>query len=359
MKILQVITTLGFGGAEKLILEISPIMRDKGHQIDVLSFDGVETPFKSALIEAGINVYSFGENCNVYNPFFIIKLARLMKGYDIVHTHNTAAQLFAAFARICSKVKLITTEHNTYNRRRDISWLKWLDRFMYSKYQSIICISNLTRKNLVLHLPSIEQKSIVVNNGINISKYSEVTISEEAMSLRADGDIIVTMVGGFRYQKDQDTIIRSLKRLPNNFKLWLVGDGERRPHIEKLIHALEVQSRVHLWGVREDIPELLKSSDIVVMSSHWEGFGLAAAEGMAAGRPVIASNVDGLSQVVGGAGLLFEPGNDQELSSLLQYVMTDNKEYHRIVQRQNDRVRDFGIERMVEEYLKIYNTMLS
>ena len=76
MKILQVITSLSTGGAEKLISEITPMLRDKGHQVDVLAFDGADTAFKQNLIDKGINVYSFGEGCNVYNPLFIFRLAK-------------------------------------------------------------------------------------------------------------------------------------------------------------------------------------------------------------------------------------------------------------------------------------------
>ena len=100
MKILQVITSLSTGGAEKLISEIAPMLRDKGHQVDVLAFDGADTAFKKALIDKGIKVYSFGKSCNVYNPLFIFRLAKLMKNYDIVHTHNTAPQLFAAVGSV-------------------------------------------------------------------------------------------------------------------------------------------------------------------------------------------------------------------------------------------------------------------
>lgn len=100
MKILQVITSLSTGGAEKLISEIAPMLRDKGHQVDVLAFDGADTAFKKALTDKGIKVYSFGKECNVYNPIFIFRLAKMMKNYDIVHTHNTAPQLFAAIGSV-------------------------------------------------------------------------------------------------------------------------------------------------------------------------------------------------------------------------------------------------------------------
>ena len=79
MKILQVITSLQIGGAEKLVAEISPMLHEKGHEVDVLAFDGADTAFKKALTDKGIKVYSFGKGCNVYNPLFIFRLAKMMK----------------------------------------------------------------------------------------------------------------------------------------------------------------------------------------------------------------------------------------------------------------------------------------
>lgn len=358
MRILHIITTLNTGGAEKLISEITPMLRDKGHKVDLLTFDGSDTEFKKKLINSGIKVFSFGKRCNVYNPIHIFKLVKIMKGYDIVHTHNTAPQFFAAIANFFLNCKLVTTEHNTYNRRRDIIGFKVLDKIMYKQYSSIICISNQTKENLNNYLPSTKNKSIVINNGIDVATFVNAQQSKEAMNLRTKGDVIITMVGAFRAQKDQDTIIRSLKHLPINYKLWLIGDGIRHDSIELLIKSSNLQSRVKLWGIRNDIPEILKASDIVVMSSHWEGFGLAAVEGMAAGKPVIASNVDGLSQVIGNAGLLFKVHDDKTLASIIIHLMNDKIYYQYVANKCIERAKEFDLKDMVNEYNKVYEFII-
>ena len=132
------------------------------------------------------------------------------------------------------------------------------------------------------------------------------------------------MVAGFRYQKDQDTLIRAMQHLPKNkFELWLVGDGERRGDLEALAIMFGLKDVVKFWGLRGDVPSLLKSSDIVVLSSHIEGFGLAAVEGMSAGKPFIASDVDGLNDVVRGAGLLFRHGDDKQLAELITTLINE------------------------------------
>ena len=110
-------------------------------------------------------------------------------------------------------------------------------------------------------------------------------------------------------------------------------------------------------GIRNDIPQLLKASDIVVMSSHWEGFGLAAVEGMAAGKPVLASDVDGLAQVVEGAGILFPQGDAETLAGMIQNLMKDHLYYQQVAERCLQRASDYDIQRTVNGYEEIYNTV--
>ena len=100
MKILQVITSLYIGGAEKLIVDMVPLYREQGHQVDVLLFDGTETTFKKQLRAKGVTIYEFSQGGWVYNPLYIFKLIPFLRKYDIVHTHNTASQLFAAFGSV-------------------------------------------------------------------------------------------------------------------------------------------------------------------------------------------------------------------------------------------------------------------
>ena len=152
MRILQVITSLHIGGAEKLIVDMVPLYQELGYQVDVLLFDGTETPFKRQLQDKGVTIYELGKGGSVYNPLYIFRLIPFLRKYDIVHTHNTACQLFAAIGSVLCSVVLVTTEHNTSNRRRDWKCYKLLDKWMYSRYRSIICISDKAHENLCHYL---------------------------------------------------------------------------------------------------------------------------------------------------------------------------------------------------------------
>ena len=353
MKILQVITSLSTGGAEKLISEIAPMLRDKGHQVDVLAFDGADTAFKKVLIDKGIKVYSFGKNCNVYNPLFIFRLAKLMKNYDIVHTHNTAPQLFAAIGSVLCSVVLCTTEHNTSNRRRDWKWYAWIDKWMYRRYNKIICISNQAEDNLRKYLPKVKNVCTIFN-GVDINRFHN---AKPLNSLKSNKKI-VAMVAGFRYQKDQDTLIKAFTHLDKDkYELWLVGDGERRPILENLVKELDLTDNVKLLGIRNDIPNVLQTADIIVMSSHFEGLSLSNIEGMSVNKPFIASNVDGLREVVDGYGLLFPHGDDKALAKNIEKLMTDKEYYKAMAKRCQERAKDFDIHKMVAAYIDVYKSI--
>ena len=353
MKILHVITSLRMGGAEKLVSEIVPLFRDKGHEVDVLAFDGVDTPFKQSLLNKGIKVYSFGENCFVYNPLFIFKLMRMMKQYDVVHAHNTAPQLFAAIGSCFNSVKMITTEHSTSNHRRDSGIFKHIDRWMYNRYDSIICISNMTYTNLINYLGSSRARIITIENGIDVKKY--IVSQPLSQVLKNSNRFIITMVAGFRYQKDYETAIRAMALLDKTkYEMWFVGDGERRPEIEKYICKYGVSDNIRLWGFRSDVNSILKSSDVVLQSSHIEGFGLAAVEGMAVGKPVIATNIPGLGQVVDGAGILFQHENEHELATAITLLYSDLDFYSLIASKCTKRALDYDISKMVQKYDHLY-----
>ena len=138
-----------------------------------------------------------------------------------------------------------------------------------------------------------------------------------------------------------------------------VGDGVRRTICENLAVHEGVKDRIHFLGVRDDVPQILQSVDVVVMSSHCEGFGLAAVEGMAAGKPVIASDVPGLSEVVSGAGVLFEQGNVKMLSEQINALLTDSKYYEEIAHKCLLRAERYDIHKMGEQYEEIYRSVIN
>lgn len=357
MRILHVITSLRTGGAEKLMVDLLPRLKAKGLDVDLLLFDGTDTPFRRAIAAAGIKMYDLGTGGSVYSPLRLIRLLSFMRKYDVVHTHNTAPQMFAALCSIFSKTKLITTEHNTSNRRRAWKWYATIDRWMYGRYRKVICISKKAEENLRSFIQDQSTKILTINNGVDVDKYAGAKPSPELEQL-APGSRKLIMVAGFRPQKDQDTLIRALSLMPDKFHLFLVGDGVRRSELEALTKELSLESRVHFLGLRTDVAELLHAADYVVMSSHFEGLSLSSVEGMAVGRPMLASDVDGLREVVGGAGILFPHGDSKALATEIISLEASPERYNTFAAACFKNARRYDISVMAEQYAKCYLNLL-
>ncbi len=345
------------GGAESLISQIVPRMIAEGIEVEVALFDGVDTPFKQHLINAGVRIHSFGNGGSVYNPMHILRLSKLMRNFDIVHTHNTAPQLFAAIGGVLCSVALCTTEHNTSNRRRVWRWYALIDRWMYRKYDRVICISGKAEENLREFIGSDSEHILTINNGIDTQNFANAVPLTELKKNLPDGAKAITMVAGFRWEKDQDTLIRAIKYLPEKFHLFLVGDGVRRAECEALVQKESVSDRVRFLGLRTDVPAILKASDYVVMSSHFEGLSLSSLEGMSVGCPFLASDVDGLREVVGGAGILFPHQDAELLAKEITDLDANPVKYKSVVKACRERASQYDITKMVDGYIEVYRSL--
>lgn len=356
MRILHVITSLRTGGAEKLMVDLLPRLRAKGFDVDLLLFDGTDTPFRRAAEQAGIKVTDLGKGGSVYSPVKFFKLLPYLRKYDIVHTHNTAPQFFAAIGNVFGNTKIITTEHGGSNRRRSIKGFGLIDRWMYNRYKRVICISDKTEQNLRIYLGDCKAPIITINNGVDIAKYSWANPSSELERV-APGSRKILMVAGFRWEKDQDTLIRAMKHLPPQFHLFLVGDGVRRPELEGIVKDEGLGDRVHFLGLRTDVPELLHAADYVVMSSHFEGLSLSSVEGMSVGKPFLASDVNGLREVVSGAGVLFPHQAHRALAGVILALENSPEKYKAVASACRARAAQFDISGMVDGYSKIYDSL--
>ena len=360
MRILHVITTLNMGGAERLMVDLLPLLNNKSYQVDLLLFNGFETPFRIELEGRGVRIFELSivndieDRKPIYNPLNILKLRKYLSQYDIIHTHNTACQIYLPIARKLSRshVKLVTTEHNTTSRRRSIWWLRMLDKWVYRQYTEIVCISDLSRDNLKKYLGR-DSSACVIYNGVDTHKFFR-----EVKDIALQSNYVITMVAGFRPQKDQDTLIRAMKLLPPNYHLQLVGDGEREIQLRSLCHELDLESKIDFLGKRMDVPDVLEKSDVVVLSSHWEGLSLSSIEGMASGRPFVASDVDGLRDVVSGAGVLFPHGDDKALAESIQQLCENPSYYTEVAQACQSRAKEYDISVMADKYDQLYKELM-
>ena len=361
MKLLHVITSLHTGGAETLIVNLMPRFKALGHEVGVVVFNGERTALMERLEREcpECRIYSLGKS--YYNPWYIFKLVRIMRKYDIVHTHNSSPQLYAAVANMFCHKKLVTTEHNTNNRKRNNWILSMLDKWMYPHYHKIICISNQAEINLREYLWNNNHNAngntiCTIKNGVDVGMFHNAKPVKELQTEK----FVAVMVAGFRPQKDQQTFIEAMSHLPKDqYEVWLVGDGERRASLQLMVENLGLQEQVKFLGLRTDVPNILKTADVVVMSTHYEGLSLSNIEGMAAGKPFVASDVAGIHEVTQGYGILFPHGDAEALSEIITKLHDDPTYYQQVAQRCYNRAQQFDIRNMVMAYNEVYGNFFS
>lgn len=356
MKVLQVISSLYMGGAEKLLAESIPLYQSRGLQVDLLLLNGSETSLKKDLkSKTKGRIFCLG-NASVYNPMHIFKILPYLKKYDILHVHLFPTLYWVAIAKMISfsKAKLIYTEHSTNNRRRKKIFFKILDKIIYRQYTKIVTIADEVDLNLKSHLGFKDSRFKLINNGVDIQLFNEAVPYPKTIFFKEEDKILI-QVSSFRPAKDQITLIKALKFLPENTKLLLVGEGDLLDICQNLVKELKLEDRVTFLGVRMDVPRLLKTADIVVMSSIYEGLSLASIEGMASEKVFVASNVPGLREITTGAGILFERGDEKQLANEILKLLSNQEYYNLTANKCYQRAKEYDIGKMIDSYIRTYN----
>ena len=353
------INSLRTGGAEHLLTDLLPALAEWGEHVELLLLNGVKTPFYEEIRRRGIMIHTMSQKGGEYNPIVIYKLRRYVCSYDVIHVHLFPAQYWVAWAHCLwrGKGRLVTTEHNTYNRRCKYHLTSWLDRKVYSFYDAIVCISRATLDFMKGRVENTETLCVVVN-GIRTKEFRNQKPPEDEAVRCLKNCFVLMQVARFQEQKNQDCVIRALAFLPQCVHAVFVGEGERLEVCRRLAWDLGVSDRVHFLGNRSDVPRLWAVADVGVMSSHWEGFGLAAVEGMAAGKPVIVSRVPGLSDVVKDGRLQFEPDNARDLADKVLSLYAHPDFRREMSEKAVAVARQYDLSVMVDGYRMIYEKIV-
>lgn len=361
MKVLHVIDSLEVGGAEVLLTRLHPRFRERGIECEYYLLQSANSELERELRAQGARIRMPFKN-PVRSPLHLWALRSHLRryAYDIVHVHLFPAQLWAGLAvkNTPAAGKLVTTEHSTSNRRRK-KWLRVLDRQIYTPYRQIVCISAAASTSLVQWLPELSGRVTECPNGIDIDEFASATSLDKAEVFGVpNGTPIVLSVGRLSPIKDHTTMLRAVSSVPE-LHLAIVGSGSLHDELRSLAQALGILGRVHFLGRRMDIPQLLKTADIYVQSSLWEGLSIAALEAMASGLPVIASEVPGLADVVADTGLLFPAQNHERLAECLRLLLHDGELRQRLSHAAQERAKQYSIERTRDCYEQLYREMLS
>lgn len=362
MKILQVIDSLpATSGGSRFVVNLCRKLSEKGIEVELLLIDGKNSHFLEELLNQNIKVYSLGVNTNRFHPKYIKLVSNYLDKYDLVHVHIFPTSYIVALASLINKnaAPIVFTEHNAFNRRAVNPILRYTENFIYSRFSKAFAITPEVKNFLLNNLNVDKNKIKIIINGVDLDKIVLATPLARSNIGLTDTDIIILMAARFSQQKDYQTLIKALVHLPSQFKLIMCGDGEEKNDCQELVKSLGLNNRAFFLGNRADIYSVMKCSDINVLSSHYEGFGLSIVEAMAAKKPVVATNVEGMNKLVEGAGVLFKVGNDKELAEQILKLGMDSAYYDDVSQKCYDRVQKYSLDVMVENYIDEYEKVLN
>lgn len=350
MRVLHAISSLEIGGAQRLLSDILPIQKRLGLDVSLLVFKRESTAFAEKIQEAEVPIIVLDVK-SYTDPIIVVKVRRIIRQYDIVHAHLVHALYYCSLAARGLHVNLVYTEHSTSNNRRGHRFMRSVEKYIYNRYAKLISISQQTQDALQDWLQLKDGRFVVINNGVDVDRFASVHRPVIANSL--------IMVSRFASSKDQETVIRAMKKIKKDVVLRFVGGGNNLEHCKLLAKECGVEDRIQFLGARSDVAELISESYIGIQSSNWEGFGLTAVELMACGKPVIATDVDGLKQVVAGAGVVFHRGDSEGLAAIVNELIADSGLYADLSKRCLERASKYDIHRVASQYMDVYKEVIN
>ena len=359
-KVIHVITSPCGGGAELLVRELIPRINGLGINCKAVYFNySVECAKKIDFFDNELNL-----NVSYRNPFAIIALRKLFKAELadfsslIVHAHLTWPMFFVPLAGLGLPVKLVFTEHATTNSRRNYSIFKYIERIFYNRYTSIIAITDGVKDSLQDWVGAgLSNKISTIINGARFFSFKERKPLGKCIKFISVGSLIP--------KKGFDRAIKALSQLEYiDWQYEIIGEGSSRRELEQLIAALGLQDKVILSGWSLMLEEKYHNANIQLIPSKVEGFGLIAIEGMSTGLPVIASDLDGLNEVVSNSVdscFLVKNSNDigEWVNTIKSCINALEKDMVYISQESYQHSQKFSLEKMTESYVDLYRQVLN
>jgi len=367
LRILHLITRLPVGGAERLLVDIvRHLPREQFESLVCCIQDRGE--LAGEVEAAGIPLLCLERmRSRRFDWRAVRDLARLMRRerIGVVHAHLYHANLYGRLAALGAGVPAIATVHNTYTRTK--LHRRWLNRLLARASARVVAVSDDIRRDVLRHDGVPEDKIATIQNGIDLSRVAS-TMTREAARARLGLDEQVLAVGcvarleeqkGHRFLLEALALLRRQGPPPSRpVKLVAAGDGRLRGELQAQAQSLGLGEMVSFLGTRSDVADILRALDVYVMPSLWEGLSLALLEAMAAGLPVIATDVGGVSQVLGAGsgGVKVAPGDARALAAAIRQLSDEPRERLALRGEQaRQRVRaEFSLDAMIGRLTAIY-----
>jgi glycosyltransferase involved in cell wall biosynthesis len=313
------------GGAEIHALQLMKELSLRGHEIYFVAASGKseeETMPPGVTAEYRLPFQSF-------NPFDKLMAYRRLKEIvvqheiDILHAHHRTGGYFAEAIYRRARVPYVITVHDIWHRA---PFKAWHGRV----FRHLIAVSGFIKRGLVEKFGFAAEQVRVIHNGVDPARI-EKTSCEEAAQVREKfgigSEVVVSLVARITNSKGHYDVIEALRLLPSelNYKCLIVGEGKDKKNLQKLVARYSLGERVVFCGFQANIPALMRASDVILLPSHREPFGIVILEGMFSGKPVLVSASGGITEIVTNdrEGIVFPARDVAALARGIQLLVRD------------------------------------
>ncbi|MGF1476087.1 MAG: glycosyltransferase [Geminicoccaceae bacterium] len=367
LRIAYLIDSLKLGGAETLLLDLLDGALGRGHRVEVGYF--TPGPLIAEVESRGVAVTRLSRH-GLLDPLALVRAWRLFRRFkpDVVHTHLTKSDLVGQPAAVLARVPVrLSTLHNVDPWRRNM-FLSSIFRLLTSGADRLIAVSEEVARHSATFGSCPNRKLLVLKNGVDTARFSagEVAPIDLGRWGVPTSKSVVAVIGRLTQQKDHATFLNAVSLLVKrgcDAHFLIVGDGPLRQSLEgSAAEAGLLPDHLTFTGIVRDVPALLAAIDIVAFSSSWEGLPMVLLEAMAMGRPVVATRVGGIPEVLnhGQEGLLVPPADPVGLADALTRALDDGELRQNLAAASIAKVRkDYSTQRMHGRIFDLYHQSLS
>lgn len=346
---------LRFGGAERTVVDIiNHADPNRFHFSILVFFDDI--PMRDEIIRDDVDVIVVPKRGKL-SLGLVFRLMKALKRLrpDIVHTHLFGGDVWGRLAARECHIPMVTTEHNINVEEGKIK--HWIKRKMAGYSRAYAACSRAVAEYAMREYRVPRARIRIIRPGIELSRFAGIPApSFDRRPLR------FLLLGRLATQKGHRLAVHALSRFPKaEWRLAIVGDGEEWTALDFLIRRLRLCEVVTLSPGTHDVQGAYGKSDIILVPSLWEGLGIVAMEGMAAGRLVVGAKTGGLPEVIAHkkTGLLFAAGDVDALAGALRYVFGHARACRAIAEVGRDHATErFGVQAMARHYASLYDDVL-
>ena len=361
-----------FGGSGVLATELGMALSQKGHEIHFITYQQpVRLYFHPNIYyhEVSVPTYPLFD----FPPYETALTSTLVNvitnnNLDLLHVHYAIPHASAAyFARQILKksgrdIPYITTLHGTDITLvgRDQTYAPVV-AFSINESDAITAVSHNLKDETISSFP-IEKDIHVIHNFIDIIRFYQSDKDHFKKMLAPNGERILAHVSNFRKVKRVEDVIHVFQKVREKMpcKLLMIGDGPERPNAEELSRSLEVCNDIRFLGKQEQMDEILSISDLFLLTSSYESFGLSALEAMSCGVPVISTNAGGLGEinVHGFTGYLSNVGDVEDMATHAFSILENETVLNQFKNQAKEHAMKFEKQFIIPQYEQLYNEVV-